>query len=39
MYRFEIWIHKAIPKEALEKMKEFLKSEFGTTVEERDIKA
>jgi hypothetical protein len=39
MYRFEIWVHKDIPKDTLENMKVFLKSEFGTTVEDREIKA
>jgi hypothetical protein len=39
MYRFEMWIHKGISREALDKLTEFLKAEFGTTVEEKDIKA
>jgi hypothetical protein len=39
MYRFEIWLHKTIPKDTLEGLKEFLKNEFGTTVEDREIKA
>jgi hypothetical protein len=39
MYRFEIWLHKSIPEETLEKLKNYLKCEFGTTVDDKEIKA
>jgi hypothetical protein len=38
MYRFEVWVHKDIPRDSLESLKELLRSEFGTGVEDKEIK-
>lgn len=39
MYRFEVWVHKSISLESLEKLKEVLTETFGSTVEDKPIKA
>jgi hypothetical protein len=38
MYRFEIWVSRDMEKDRLDGLKELLKKEFGTSVEERDIR-
>ena len=38
MYRFEVWIHKTVTVEITNKLKEYLKNEFGSEVEEKIIK-
>ena len=39
MYRFEVWVSKSINIENLEKLKEVLTQTFGSTVEDKPIKA
>ncbi len=39
MYRFEVWVHKSISLESLEKLKELLAISFGSTVDDKPIKA